>query len=110
MQKLLPVYRVLAYVVGVLITLLYLGMLMKYGASEGSSIQDFGQTFTPVVAVGHGWVYMAYLVVAFLLARRERWSIGFSLTMLVAGLVPLLMFWVERQVEKKVAAATAAVG
>jgi integral membrane protein len=106
-QKLFPAYRVLAYVVGVLLVGLCLGMVMKYLFPEGSSIQDFGKGFTPIVAVGHGYLYMAYLVVAFLLARRERMSVPFSLVMLIAGLVPLLIFWVEKQVEKKVAATVA---
>jgi len=101
-QKLFPVYRVLAYVVGTLLILLVLGMAMKYLFADGSSVQDFGQSFTPIVAVGHGYIYMAYLVVAFLLARRERWSVPFTLVMLAAGLIPVLIFWVEKQVEHKV--------
>ena len=52
----------------------------------------------------HGWIFMIYVVVAFLLARRARWSVGFTLLMLVAGLVPLLIFWVEHRVAQKVRA------
>jgi len=101
-QKLFPIYRVLAYVVGTLLILLVLGMAMKYLFAEGSSVQDFGKQFTPIVAVGHGYIYMVYLVVAFLLARRERWSVPFTVVMLAAGLIPVLIFWVEKQVEHKV--------
>jgi integral membrane protein len=107
-QKLFPAYRVLAFVVGTLLVLLCLGMICKYLTTDGSSIQTFGENFTPIVAVGHGWIYMVYLVVAFLLARRERWSIAFTVVMLLAGLIPLLIFWVERQVEHKVRVATTA--
>ena len=105
MQKLFPAYRVLAYVVGTLLVLLTLGMIMKYLFADGSSVQSFGEDVTPIVAVGHGWIYMVYPVVAFLLARRERWSVTFTGLMLLAGLIPLLIFWVERQVEHKVAEA-----
>jgi integral membrane protein len=101
-QKLFSAYRVLAFVVGTLLVLLCLGMVMKYLFTDGSSIQSFGEDFTPIVAVGHGYLYMAYLVVAFLLARRERWSVPFTLVMLIAGLVPLLIFWVEHRVVQKV--------
>ena len=52
----------------------------------------------------HGWIFMVYVVVAFLLARRARWSLGFTVLMLVAGLVPLLIFWVEHRVTQKVRA------
>jgi integral membrane protein len=101
-DKLFNAYRVLAYVVGTLLVLLALGMVMKYLFSDGSQVQSFGEDLTPIVAVGHGWIYMVYLVVAFLLARRERWSPTFTIVMLIAGLVPLLIFWVEKQVEHKV--------
>ena len=105
MDKLFNTYRVLAYVVGTLLILLVLGMVMKYLFTEGTTIQDVGKHVTPIVAVGHGYIYMAYLVVAFLLARRERWSLPFTLLMLAAGLIPVLIFWVEKQVERKVATA-----
>ena len=52
----------------------------------------------PSLALIHGWVYIVYVVVAFLLSRRAGWSIGFLVVMLLAGLVPLLIFWVEHRV------------
>ena len=71
---------------------------------RGHRPQQLGETLS-LVWVVHGWIYIAYVVVAFLLARRERWSVAFTLLMLVAGLIPLLIFWVERQVEHSVLAA-----
>ena len=108
MDKLFNAYRVLAYVVGTLLVLLALGMVMKYLFSDGSQIQSYGEDLTPIVAIGHGWIYMVYLVVAFALARRERWSPAFTLVMLAAGLIPVLIFWVEKQVEHKVLKAQSA--
>ena len=102
MDKLFNAYRALAYVVGILLVLLTIGMVCKYLFPEGGSVQDFGESLTPLVAIGHGWIYMVYLVVAFFLFRREQWAPGFGLVMLVAGLVPALIFWVEKQVELKV--------
>jgi hypothetical protein len=40
-------------------------------------------------------------VVAFLLSRKAGWSWGFTGTALVAGLVPLLIFRVERKVTQR---------
>jgi integral membrane protein len=103
-EKLLPAYRFLAVVVGVLLTFLSLFVLpMKYLLTDGTHLQRLGEDLS-VLWVLHGWFYMAYLVVAFLLARRGRWSMRFTLVMLVAGLVPILIFWVETQVVRRVRA------
>jgi integral membrane protein len=104
-QKLFPIYRVLAIVVGVLLaSMAFVGMPLKYLLDEGTTWQDFGATITPVIAVAHGWIYMVYLVVAFLLARRSRWTWQFTAVMLVAGIIPILIFWVEHRVAQKMRA------
>lgn len=103
-MKLFNVYRVLALVVGVLLAVCALvAAPLKYLATDGSSLQEFGESLS-ILWLVHGWIFMVYVVVAFLLARRARWSVGFTLVMLIAGLVPLLIFWVERQVTQKVRA------
>lgn len=106
MSRLFSVYRVLAFVVGALLVVLTAGVILEYGTAHGSSPQRLGEQVTFVVGVTHGWLYMAYVVVAFLLARRARWTIGFTLLMLAAGLIPLLIFWVERRVAEKVRSET----
>lgn len=104
-MRLFPTYRVLAIIVGILLTVLvFLGMPLKYLVTDGTSLQQAGETITSVVGVAHGWIYIGYLVTGFALARRERWSIAFSALVLLAGLVPILIFWVERQVAARVAA------
>jgi integral membrane protein len=102
--KLFNAYRVLALVVGVLLAFCALvAAPLKYLAEEGSGLQQFGESAS-IMWLFHGWIFMVYVVVAFLLARRARWSVGFTLLMLVAGLVPLLIFWVEHRVAQKVRA------
>lgn len=98
MRKLFTAYRVLALVVGLLLLALTLGMVLKYGLAEGGDLQVFGDELTAVVALVHGWVYVVYVVVAFLLSRRAGWSLQFLVLMLLAGLVPVLIFWVEHNV------------
>ncbi|GAB3198346.1 hypothetical protein GCM10027062_12300 [Nocardioides hungaricus] len=103
-MKLFQVYRVLAFVVGVLLAFCALvAAPLKYLAAEGSGLQEFGESAS-ILWVVHGWVFMVYVVVALLLARQARWSLGFTLLMFVAGLIPLLIFWVEHQVVQKVRA------
>ena len=41
---------------------------------------------------------MVYVVVAFLLSRRAGWSLEFLVVMLLAGLIPVLIFFVEHKV------------
>jgi integral membrane protein len=97
-------YRVLAFVVGILLAFCALVALpLKYLATEGSSLQKFGEQAS-IMWVAHGWVFMIYVVVAFFLSRKAGWSIGFTILALVAGLVPLLIFWVEHRVVQKLKA------
>ncbi len=101
MKRLFNAYQVLAIVVGVLLAFCSLvAFPLKYFTTEGSDLQQFGETAS-VVWVAHGWVFMVYVVVAVLLARRVGWTVGFTVLALVAGLVPLLIFWVERRVSAK---------
>jgi integral membrane protein len=103
-RNLFRAYRILAPVVGVLLTFnSFVVLPMKYLLTDGSDLQRLGEDLS-VLWVLHGWFYMAYFVVAVLLARRSRWSVPFTLLALVAGLVPLLIFWVERQVVRRVRA------
>lgn len=101
MRNLFTTYRWLALVVGVLLAFGSLvAFPLKYFTAEGSSVQEFGEAAS-VVWLVHGWVFMIYVVVAFLLARRAGWSLQFTALLLVAGLVPLLIFWVERRVVQR---------
>jgi integral membrane protein len=99
--KLFHVYKVLAFVVGVLLVALAVGMLLKYGLTEGTVWQLRGDDLTRVVAFIHGWIYIVYVVVAFVLSQRAGWKISFLVLLLVAGLVPVLIFFVERRVEAR---------
>ena len=101
MRNLFNAYRILAPIVGVLLTVMSaVALPMKYLLTEGSSGQQFGEDIS-IGWVFHGWFYIAYVIVAFLIARRARWSVQFSLLVLLAGLVPLLIFYVERVVVRR---------
>lgn len=105
-MKLFQSYRVLAFVVGVLLAVCsFVALPLRYLPAEGSDLQRIGENLS-ILWVAHGWAFMIYVVVAFLLARRARWTIAFTVLMLVAGLIPLLIFWVEHRVNQKVRAET----
>lgn len=98
MQSALTRYRVIAYLVGVFLLILTLvAMPLKYLAHQPAAVAVVG----PI----HGALYMAYLVIAFDLAVRARWRIGYTLLVLLAGTVPFLSFVAERSVTHRVRAA-----
>jgi integral membrane protein len=102
-RNLFSAYRVLAIIVGILLTVLvFVAVPLKYLTTDGSSLQQLGTEMTSIVGVVHGWFYIAYVVVSFFLARRSRWDLGFTALTLLAGLVPILIFWVEHKVTLRV--------
>jgi integral membrane protein len=103
-SRLFLTYRVLALMVGVLLAFCSLVALpLKYLAAEGSDLQQFGEAAS-IMWVVHGWLFMVYVVVTFLLSRRAGWSIPFTILCLAAGLIPLIIFWVERTVTSRMRA------
>jgi integral membrane protein len=93
-------FRVIAYVVGVLlIVLAFVAMPLKYFADRPMLVETVG----PI----HGFAYMVYLALGFDLARRARWSPGRTALLLVAGTIPVLSFVAERWATRLVREATA---
>lgn len=106
-------YRVMATVVGVLLVVLILvGVpLANFDGSPmwhvfpatpdiwpvGSAPHELGEAITTYLGVAHGWLYMVFLVTAFLLSRKAGWDLGFTIVILVCGTIPLLSFWAERR-------------
>jgi integral membrane protein len=100
-KNLFNTYRVLAFVVGVLLAFCSVVALpCKYLLTEGSSLQQFGEDVS-ILWLVHGWIFMVYVVVAFVLSRRADWSPGFTVLALAAGLIPFVIFWVERRVAQR---------
>ena len=70
MTKLFSAYRILSPVVGVLLTFnTFVVLPLKYFLTDGSDLQRLGEDLS-ILWVLHGWVYIAYVVVAFLIAQR----------------------------------------
>ena len=103
MKSALTRYRVMATIVGVLLVVLILvGVPLKYLTADGSDAQQLGEWITSYLGVAHGWLYMIFLVTAFLLARRERWELAFTVLTLICGTIPLLSFWAEHRATARV--------
>ncbi|MEU0332481.1 DUF3817 domain-containing protein [Streptomyces sp. NPDC006193] len=98
-KSVLTRYRVMAYLTGVLLVLLCLGMIAKYGLDVGGAAD-----FTRVVAIAHGWLYVLYLIFAFDLGSKAKWPVGKQLWVLLAGTVPTAAFFVERRISHELQA------
>lgn len=119
-------YRVMANVVGVLLVVLILvgvplanfdgtGMWHIFPStpeiwSQGSTAHEIGEAITTYLGVAHGWLYMIFLVMAFLLARKAHWDLPFTVVTLACGTIPLLSFWAERRATRRVKAEMASTG
>ncbi|MFE6753297.1 DUF3817 domain-containing protein [Streptomyces sp. NPDC057684] len=95
-RSVLTRYRVMAFVTGVLLVLLCLGMIAKYVLGI-----DGAADVTRVVAIAHGWLYVIYLVFAFDLGSKAKWPVGKQLWVLIAGTIPTAAFFVERKVSRE---------
>jgi integral membrane protein len=93
-------YRVLALVVGVLLLVGTVDAVLKYGFSDGSGPQQLGEDLDWVWMI-HGWIYIVYVVVAFVLTQKANWTLPRFGLLMVAGLIPGLIFWVERKVTRQ---------
>jgi integral membrane protein len=92
-QGALTRYRIIAWIVGVvLIALVVVGMPLKY----------IGDNDTVVAAIGpaHGFLFMVYVALTFDLGRRAGWPLSRMLLVMLAGTIPFLSFWAERKVTK----------
>lgn len=111
----LRAYRVMAMIVGILLIVLCLvGLPLHYGyhVSDAAFLAEpavaddhstagwgwrLGTNISAYLGVAHGWLYMIFLAAAFLLSRKARWPLGFTIVTLLCGTVPVLSFWAEHR-------------
>ena len=101
-------YRVMAWVVGVLLVVLITGTVLRLLVPSQVLL---GQWIMRNTGVLHGYLYMVLLITAFDLGRRVKWSLKWFLAIMFAGTVPFLSFVAEhyatRDVRARLAAAAA---
>ena len=90
-------YRVMAYVVGVmLVVLVFVAVPLNYLAD----VPEVSAVVSPI----HGFLYIVYLLTAFDLALKARFTAKGTVLVLLAGVVPFVSFWAERRVTARVRA------
>ena len=45
---------------------------------------------------------MGFVVVAFILSRKAKWDLRFTIVTLLCGTIPILSFWAERRATARV--------
>lgn len=89
-------YRVMALVTGVMLLVLCVELLLKYVVGVGDDVMRW----VAWVPFAHGWIYVVYLVTVLDLWSTMRWRLGRLVTMVLAGVVPVMSFVVERAVHR----------
>jgi integral membrane protein len=95
LQLVVRAYRVMAYVTGVLVVILFfVGIPLQAWAGN-----DF---IVKYVGTAHGFLYIVYVLVAFVMTRAVRVPLASWRTVIVllAGTVPVLTFVIERWVTR----------
>lgn len=89
-------YRVMAWITGVMLLILCVEMVLKYVVR----VSDDVMAWIGWVPFAHGWIYVVYLVTVFLLWSTMRWGFGRLVVMVLAGVVPVMSFFVEARVHR----------
>ncbi|MEU6012808.1 DUF3817 domain-containing protein [Streptomyces sp. NPDC047515] len=94
-RSVLTRYRVMAYVTAVMLLILCVCMIFKYGFHTGEDL-------TLVVSQIHGVLYIIYLIFAFDLGSKAKMPMGKLLWVLISGTIPTAAFFVERKVVREI--------
>jgi integral membrane protein len=89
-------YKISAYVVGWGLIILCVTIVMKYVFDLNWAVAVWG----PI----HGVLFIIYVLLAFDLAYKDRWSLLGTLKVLVAGVIPGVSFVAERWASRRVLA------
>ncbi|WP_125773712.1 DUF3817 domain-containing protein [Antribacter gilvus] len=100
-------YRFMALLTGVMLLVLVVEMGIKYGLGAFTDVSGI-MPFIAWVPFAHGWIYVAYLVTVADLWSKMRWGFGRLVTMVIAGVVPVMSFILEKKVHSEALAKLAA--
>ena len=87
-------YRVLALITGVFLLILCVEMILKYIVR----VDDDVMGYVSWIPYAHGWIYVVYLVTVIDLWSKMRWKFKRLTMMVLAGVVPVMSFVVEKNV------------
>jgi integral membrane protein len=110
-------FKVSAIVTGVFLLLLVVMMICRYGLGADIELggpegflaltpKDLitGVNLSTIILIVHGWLYVVYLGLDFILWRLVRWPFTRFLFVALGGIIPGLSFYFERRVPHDVEA------
>ena len=115
LESALDWYRIAAYITGILLILLTVEIIAKYG--YGAELEMNGPegflAFVPdgttqainlssLILIVHGWFYVVYLFTCFRVWSILRWPFWRFLWLASGGLIPFLSFPIEQRATKVV--------
>jgi integral membrane protein len=84
----------MAYITGVLIiVVIFAGIPLQVAANNTFIVNYLGTV--------HGWLYVVYVIFAYLLSRKLKMRTWPTVLLLLAGTIPVLTFVVERWMTRK---------
>ncbi len=86
-------YRVMAYVTGVILIVLCLFAIGQAFTDDAAIVN--------VIGTVHGLLYIGYLIVSYPLTRRLRLPVWPTVAVLLAGTIPVMTFVVERRISHR---------
>ena len=90
-------YRFMALVTGAMLLILCVELGIKYGLGALTDVEGV-MPFIAWVPFAHGWIYVVYLVTVADLWSKMRWGFGRLATMVIAGVVPVMSFVLEKKI------------
>jgi integral membrane protein len=88
-------YSVLAYITGLFLLFLCVEMILKYLVFPPMDIDAPG--WFSLVAIVHGWIFLIYCATCLDLGVKARWAPAKWVTTILAGVIPVLSFVLERR-------------
>lgn len=95
----LSLFSITAWITGVFLIILVIRMILEY------ILKVEIPSWATIIAIAHGWVYMAYVLAVLNLGLKARWEPLKWVTTALAGVVPFLSFFVEAARRREVKAA-----
>jgi len=83
-------FKIIAILEGVsLLMILFITMPLKYVFDQGLPNQ--------IIGMGHGFLFLAYVVLAILVKSELNWNFKTFLIVLACSVIPFGTFWMERK-------------
>ena len=103
----LRAYQVIATVVGINLIFVFTAAFAQR-ATDDTSWWNRNDTLIFTIDQVHGLLFMALLVLIAVLATRNGWKPGFTISTMLLATIPFVSFWAERRTTHKVRGAQTA--